>query len=89
MSKIADQLGDTFLLDPPRLMHPPMDGILAVDFILANYAGTTWKKLRDDPQYTKLIAPQFERIWKPYFEGVAGSWANPRSVNSGFLCPFV
>jgi hypothetical protein len=89
MSKIADQLGDTFLLDPPRLMHPPMDGILAVDFILANYAGTTWKTLRDDPQYTKLIAPQFERIWKPYFEGVAGSWANPRSVNSGFLCPFV
>ncbi len=89
MSKVADRLGDTFLLDPPRLMHPPMDGILAVDFVLANYAGNTWKSLRDDTQYRNLIAPQFERIWKPYFEGVAGSWANPRSMNSPFLCPFV
>jgi hypothetical protein len=26
-------VADTFLLDPPRLMHPPMDGILAIDFV--------------------------------------------------------
>jgi hypothetical protein len=89
MSKIVARLGDTLLLDPPRLMHPPMDGILAIDFVLANYAGTTWKSLRDDPQYLGLIAPRFESIWKPYFEGVAGSWAKPRQRNSSFLCPFV
>lgn len=89
MSKIADKLGDTLLLDPPRLMHPPMDGILAVDFVLANYAGLVWKTLRDDAQYLHLIAPQFERLWKPYFAAVAGSWANPRTINSGFLCPFI
>lgn len=73
MSKIAERLGDTLLLDPPRLMHPPMDGILAIDFVLANYAGATWKSLRDDAQYLNLIAPQFKRIWKPYFEALAGS----------------
>lgn len=89
MSKIADRLGDTFLLDPPRLMHPPMDGILAVDFVLANYAGTVWKSLRDDPQYANLITPQFERIWKPYYNAIASSWAKPRMGSSGFLCPFV
>lgn len=89
MSQIANQLGGTFLLDPPRLMHPPMDGILAIDFVLANYAGLTWKALRDDAQYSKLIIPKLEQIWKPYFSAIAGSWANPRSGNSSFLCPFV
>lgn len=89
MSKLADRLGSVLLLDPPRLMHPPMDGILAVDFVLANYAGKIWKSLRDDARYVNLVTPQFERIWKPYFDAVAGSWAKPRSGNSGFLCPFV
>jgi hypothetical protein len=89
MSKVVDRLGASLLLDPPRLMHPPMDGILAVDFVLANYAGAKWKLLRDDAQYSNLIAPQFERIWKPYFDSLAGSWANPRSGISKFLCPFV
>jgi hypothetical protein len=70
-------------------MHPPMDGILAIDFLLANYAGTTWMLLRDNAQYVNLIAPQFERIWKPYFSSVAGSWMNPRAGSSAFLCPFV
>lgn len=89
MTKIVDQLGRTLLLDPPRLMHPPMDGILAIDFVLANYAGSAWKALREDPQYTNLIVPQFKRFWKPYFDAVASSWENPKSINSGFLCPFI
>jgi hypothetical protein len=89
MSNLADRLGDTLLVDPPRLMHPPMDGLLAIDFVLANYDGITWKSLRDDPAYANLMAPQFERIWKPYFDAMAGSWANPRIGNSGFLCPFI
>ena len=89
MSRIADRLGDTLLLDPPRLMHPPMDGLLAVDFVLANYAGGIWKSLREDAQYANLIAIQFERIWKPYFDAVASIWNKPRSNNSIYLCPFV
>ena len=89
MAQIADELGQTFLLDPPRLMHPPMDGLLAIDFLLANYAGAVWKSLRDDAQYSNLIVPQFARIWKPYYEAMASSWANPRVHSSSFLCPFV
>jgi hypothetical protein len=89
MSKIADRLGQTLLLDPPRLMHPPMDGILAIDFVLANYAGAIWKTLRNDMQYENLIVPQFKKFWKPYFDAVAGSWTSPRTLNSTFLCPFV
>lgn len=89
MTKIHHRLGDTLLLDPPRLMHPPMDGILAIDFVLANYAGKIWKILRDDEQYKRLVIPQFEKIWKPYFSAVTDSWINPRTDISGYLCPFI
>ncbi|EXS68134.1 hypothetical protein BF95_03395 [Sphingobium sp. Ant17] len=89
MTRIHQRLGDTLLLDPPRLMHPPMDGILAIDFVLANYAGQVWKALRGDEQYKRLVIPQFEKIWKPYFSGVAESWINPRNDISGYLCPFI
>lgn len=66
-----------------------MDGILAIDFVLANYAGKIWKSLRDDEQYKRLVVPQFEKIWKPYFGSVTDSWINPRTPISGYLCPFV
>ncbi|MPR13820.1 hypothetical protein [Microvirga tunisiensis] len=66
MHPIGDRLGKTFLIDPPRLMHPPMDGILAVDFVLANYAGAVWKKLRDDSQYMNLVNEKLNQYWKPY-----------------------
>lgn len=89
LTNIHNRLGDTLLLDPPRLMHPPMDGILAIDFVLANYAGKIWKTLRDDEQYNRLVIPQFEKIWKPYFGSVTDSWINPRPPISGYLCPFV
>ncbi|WP_157043691.1 hypothetical protein [Nitrobacter hamburgensis] len=89
MSQLGSQLGATLLLDPPRLMHPPMDGLLAIDFVLANYAGMSWKLLRQDPRYERLITPQFESIWKPYFDSIAGSWSTPRKNSSAFLCPFV
>lgn len=89
MTKIHARLGDTLLLEPPRLMHPPMDGILAIDFVLANYAGKIWKSLRSDAQYSRLVIPQFKKFWEPYFASVTESWIHPRSPLSGYLCPFV
>ena len=66
-----------------------MDGILAVDFVLANYAGGIWKSLRLDSQYANLITPQFEQFWQPYFTAVTSSWNNPPEFHAPFLCPFV
>ena len=89
MTKPQHQHEGTLLLAPPRLMHPPMDGILAIDFVLANYAGSIWKSLRQDSEYNNLVLPQFDQIWKPYFASVAESWSNPKMNNSGYLCPFI
>jgi hypothetical protein len=34
------------ILESPRIAHPPLDAILFVDFVLSNYCGSDWKKLR-------------------------------------------
>ena len=88
MYSLDGQLGTTLLLDPPRLMHPPMDGVLAIDFVLANYAGGVWKALRMDHQYANLVLPQFKQFWQPYFSSVAAGWIQPRVGRGEFLCPF-
>lgn len=60
------------LLEAPRLACPPLDGILAVDFILAHYRGVHWEELRAmDPRYGRLRKPAMERYWAPYFRLLA------------------
>ena len=87
LEEINGSLGATFLLDPPRLMHPPMDGILAVDFVLSNYAGEVWRDLRLDGEYINIVNGAFEDIWKPYFEAVTSNWSFPKRDKHNLFCP--
>jgi hypothetical protein len=54
------------ILESPRIAHPPLDAILFVDFVLSNYCGSEWKKLRLDSTYKELVASSQERFWAPY-----------------------
>jgi hypothetical protein len=55
------------ILESPRIAHPPLDAILLVDFILSNYCGSEWKKLRlEDSTYKELVVSAQERYWAPY-----------------------
>ena len=59
--------GDFFLIDTPRIMHPPLDIVLAIDFIIKNY----YKKedhisLTGQKLYKRYIKNAQLRIWKPY-----------------------
>lgn len=48
--------GSLLLLESPRLDHKPLDGILAVDFVLANFLGSAWRKLNtEDDRYADLV----------------------------------
>lgn len=89
LTECHENLGSMFLSDAPRLMYPPMDGILAIDFILSNYAGLVWNDLRVDGEYINLVKPAYDSLWKPYFESIASSWANPSMSNNLLLCPHI
>lgn len=59
--------GLNLILETPRLAHPPMDAILAVDFVLSNYVGKKWMVLHsDNSAYRELIKASHERCWSPY-----------------------
>lgn len=58
--------GRLLLLEPPRIAHPPLDAILAIDFVLTNYFPDTWHELRQDEKYTRIIKQAQHRVWYPY-----------------------
>jgi len=67
-------LGNTLLLPAPRLAFPPMDAVLAIDFILSNFAGLCWQELRNEATYSRLIKEAQRRHWKPYLMRLASWW---------------
>lgn len=69
--------GEQLLLEPPRIAHPPLDGILAIDFVLSNYLGDSWKKLRDqEHRYDEIVKEAQRRCWRAYALTSASLWQN-------------
>jgi hypothetical protein len=72
--------GDLILLKSPRLAHPPMDGVLAVDFVLSNFFPSEWSKLKKDNEYAGVISSAQRRYWKSYATALTLGWeGNPSS----------
>ena len=74
MKGLAESLGKTLLLPAPRLAFPPMDAVLAIDFVLSNFAGCCWQKLRNESTYSRLIKEAQYRHWRPYITRLASWW---------------
>lgn len=58
------------LPEAPRVAAPPMDGILALNFLLSNYCGELWRRLSTDSVYQGLVTRAMKRWWRPYFEEI-------------------
>lgn len=72
--------GELLLMESPRLMHPPMDPILAIDFIFGNFLGeASWRALRQKRTFIKIYKMSKDAFWKPYFEGISNYLSNPAS----------
>jgi hypothetical protein len=84
MKTHSDHLGKTLILPAPRLAFPPMDAILAIDFVLSNFCGECWQSLRDDPTYVRLLKSSQRSLWKPYLTRLA-SWWDTGPKNDGAL----
>lgn len=68
--------GNHLLLDSPRVAHPPLDGVLAVDFVISNYFPKRWRELRStDRRYKDLIEAAQERYWRPYAAASSTRWS--------------
>ncbi len=75
--------GNHLLLGSPRVAHPPLDGVLAVDFVLSNYFPKLWRDLRLDGRYKELIDRSQWRCWRPYSMASAERWSSGASEWDG------
>jgi hypothetical protein len=63
----------------PRFPHPPMDLILALDFILANATGKRWRDaLCRSKEYNRAVLNSQRRFWKPYKHALSSYYGTPR-----------
>jgi len=70
MKSLVGNTGKVLLLDPPRVAYPPMDGLLAIDFVLANFANNLWRKLRRKGEYRNRIVKYQDMFWSDYFKSI-------------------
>ncbi len=69
--------GDFIILDTPRIMHPPLDIVLGIDFVIKNfYQYKDHYVLTENPLYKKYIENAQMRLWKPYFISLASKFHN-------------
>lgn len=92
MEDFDDRIRGVFLPEAPRMACAPVDGILAVDFVLSHYCGAMWEDLRlMEARYGRLRAPAMNRYWGPYYRLIAGALdgVEPVAINSdpGYLLP--
>lgn len=77
---------NVLILEAPRIMHPPMDIVLAIDFILNNfYSRHSCKSfinlLEKEGTYLKIVENARRRFWKPFAFGLASNF----TTNHNFL----
>lgn len=65
---------DILLLDTPRLAHAPFDGVLAIDFVLSNFAGKRWRTLCQLDEYRRIVTSSQQRLWQPYVLALYAHW---------------
>lgn len=88
-------LGDVLLLPAPRLVCPPMDIILGIDFALSNFVKKdVYERIRQDSQYKAAVTNAQITYWKPYMLSLAHFWCKNTCGNdlawlnnSKDLCP--
>jgi hypothetical protein len=58
--------GQTLLLSSPRLAHPPLDAILAIDFVLTNFFTRDQIKFIESDGYRSIMREAQQWLWRPY-----------------------
>ncbi len=74
LEEVDAEIRGVLMPEAPRLACPPLDGILAVDFVLAHYCGKKWGEFKYvSPNYLQLRKNPLQRYWLPYFRTIADS----------------
>lgn len=77
LKEVSDSIEGVLVMDTPRLFAPPMDAVLAIDFLLSHFNGPAWQGIRSQtPGYLDIVRRSQNRLWKPFFTELAAQIAS-------------
>lgn len=69
------ETGNMIVASAPRVAHPPLDAVLAIDFALSNFFHEEWIELRTDKgQYYSVVKDTQRWLWMPYVKASDKGW---------------
>lgn len=73
--------GQAIIMRSPRIMHPPMELILGLDFIFSQFVKNGALDIIYDSNYLDIIQKLKTHIWKPYFIAQTKNFCDSIDVN--------
>lgn len=70
--------GSSLYLESPRLFHPPLNLILSLNFLIAQFYSQKWKRLKVDKDYRRIVNEEQKRYWRPYFSKLSSYLEDPK-----------
>jgi hypothetical protein len=75
--------GQTLFIGTPRFMHPPMDIILGIDFILCHYVAKEYAEyFTGNPKYQRIVQTMKDALWKPYAYAFANNFCKELTADN-------
>ncbi len=92
LDEVDAAIRGALMLEAPRPAVAPLDGVLAIDFVLSHYCGGAWDKLCTlEAAYDRIRTPSMARYWGPYFRVIADALEGADRVThespAGLLIP--
>jgi len=77
-----DVFGRSLILRTPRIMHPPMELILGIDFVFSHFIPKDKIALLSDSTYLELINELKKYLWLPYALAIAKNYCGKISIDN-------
>lgn len=78
----SDEFGKSLILRTPRIMHPPMELLLGLDFIFNQFIPKKELDLLTDSRYLRLVNELKKQLWLPYSLALAKNYCDTIDTNN-------
>ena len=88
----SDVFGKSLILRTPRIMHPPMELVLGIDFVFNHFIPKDALDLLSDNRYLELINELKKYLWLPYSLAIAQNYCGSIRIDGkqyGYDATFV
>ena len=79
-----DSFGKMMLMAAPRIPMAPLDGILAIDFVLNHfYKSDIIGEVLDNSRYKEAVKASQTRLWEPYYRSICDHFTGGSLARKG------